>query len=156
MIRGEPGVGTTALLSYAVEHASTMRVLTGVGTPSESGLPFAALHQLLRPVLGHLAAIPELQATALQGALGLAAAHGHDRVLIAVAVLTCSPRLRRSDRSSGWWTTRSGLIPTRSIPLRLRDPASGRRGDRPAGRRHRPERQGIRSDPIHCPHRHQP
>jgi predicted ATPase len=69
MIRGEPGVGKTALLSYAVEHASTMRVLTGAGTPSESGLPFAALHQLLRPVLGHLAAIPELQATALQGAL---------------------------------------------------------------------------------------
>jgi hypothetical protein len=69
MIRGEPGVGTTALLSYAVEHASTMRVLTGAGTPSESGLPFAALHQLLRPVLGHLAAIPELQAAALEGAL---------------------------------------------------------------------------------------
>jgi DNA-binding CsgD family transcriptional regulator len=88
LLRGEPGVGKTALLSYAAGRAPDLRVLSGVGVESESGLPFASLHQVLRPVLGHVGAIPEPQGTALKGALGVAAAQGHDRFLIAVAVLS--------------------------------------------------------------------
>src|SRR5262245_6206601 len=88
VIRGEPGMGKTALLSYAGEHAVGIRVLTGSGARSESALPFASLHQLLRPALGHLDAIPALQAAALNGALGLASAPGSDRFLIALAVLS--------------------------------------------------------------------
>jgi DNA-binding CsgD family transcriptional regulator len=88
VVRGEPGVGKTALLAYAAERASDMRVLRGAGVESESGLPFASLHQVLRPVLGRLDAIPELQATALRGALGLVPAQRHDRFLVAVAVLS--------------------------------------------------------------------
>jgi DNA-binding CsgD family transcriptional regulator len=88
VLRGEPGVGKTALLTYATERAADMRVLRGAGVESESELPFASLHQILRPVLGRSDAIPPPQATALRGALGLAPAYGHDRFLIALAVLS--------------------------------------------------------------------
>jgi DNA-binding CsgD family transcriptional regulator/tetratricopeptide (TPR) repeat protein len=88
VLRGEPGVGKTALLSYAVEHAPDMFVLAATGTPSESSLPFAGLHQLLRPMLDHLDAIPDVQATALRGALGLAPTPAPDRFLIALAALS--------------------------------------------------------------------
>jgi hypothetical protein len=88
VIRGEPGMGKTALLSYASERARGIRVLTGSGARSESALPFASLHQLLRPVLGHLDAIPALQAAALKGALGMVPAQGSDRFLITLAVLS--------------------------------------------------------------------
>jgi DNA-binding CsgD family transcriptional regulator len=88
VLRGEPGVGKTALLSYATEHAPDMCVLRGVGVEPESELPFASLHQILRPALGRSDAIPELQQRALRGALGLAPAEGHDRFLIALAVLS--------------------------------------------------------------------
>jgi DNA-binding CsgD family transcriptional regulator len=88
LLRGEPGAGKTALLTYATERSPDMRVLRGVGVEPESELPFASLHQILRPVLGHSGAIPELQQTALRGALGLAPAQGHDRFLVALAVLS--------------------------------------------------------------------
>jgi DNA-binding CsgD family transcriptional regulator len=88
VVRGEPGVGKTALLQYAAEHAQNMHVLHGVGVQSEVMLPFAALHQLLRPVLEHLPALPAPQAGALAGAFGIAPGRGDDPFLVAVAVLT--------------------------------------------------------------------
>jgi DNA-binding CsgD family transcriptional regulator len=88
VVRGEPGVGKTALLQYAAEHAQDMHVLSGVGVQSEVMLPFAALHQLLRPVLDRLPALPAPQAAALAGAFGMAPGRGDDPFLVAVAVLT--------------------------------------------------------------------
>lgn len=87
-IQGEPGVGKSALLAYAAQQASGFQVLRAAGTPPESGLPFAALHQFLRPTLGHLEDLPDIQAAALKGALGLAPSRGADRFLIGVAVLS--------------------------------------------------------------------
>jgi DNA-binding CsgD family transcriptional regulator len=89
VIRGEVGVGKSALLAYAADRcAGTMRVLRGFGVESESELAFAALHQLARPVLDHVDRLPSPQAAALRGAFGLAAANGDDRFLIGVGALS--------------------------------------------------------------------
>lgn len=58
VLRGEPGIGKTALLEYAVERAEDFRVLRALGVESESELAFSALHELLRPVLSSLHEIP--------------------------------------------------------------------------------------------------
>jgi DNA-binding CsgD family transcriptional regulator len=88
VVRGEPGMGKTALLEDAREQASDMRVLSARGVESESDLPFAALHQLIRPALPLLEALPRPQADALRGALGLSERAGDDRFLISAACLT--------------------------------------------------------------------
>jgi DNA-binding CsgD family transcriptional regulator len=89
VVRGEVGVGKSALLAYAADRASeTMRVLWGAGVESESELAFAALHQLVRPVLHHVERLPDPQATALRGAFGLATTEGTDRFLIGVGALS--------------------------------------------------------------------
>jgi DNA-binding CsgD family transcriptional regulator len=71
VVRGEPGIGKTALLADARERARDMHVLTARGVESESDLPFAAVHQLVRPALDRLEQLPAPQAVALRGALGL-------------------------------------------------------------------------------------
>ncbi|HEY1417393.1 MAG TPA: AAA family ATPase, partial [Myxococcaceae bacterium] len=88
VIRGEAGVGKSALLEDARQRASDMRVLSGSGIESEAPVPFAALHQIVRPILGHLETLPEPQRGALRGALGLEMREGHDRFLISLAVLS--------------------------------------------------------------------
>jgi DNA-binding CsgD family transcriptional regulator len=88
IISGEPGVGKSALLEDARDEASDMRVLSGTGVESEAHLPFAALHQIVRPVLGHIENLPKPQAAALRGALGLAAGGSGDRFLVSLAALS--------------------------------------------------------------------
>jgi DNA-binding CsgD family transcriptional regulator len=87
VIRGEPGIGKTALLEYAAAGAGGMQVLTTVGIEAEADLAFAGLYGLLRPILGHLGGVPRLQAEALSGALGLTPSTGSERFLVAAAVL---------------------------------------------------------------------
>ena len=86
VIRGEPGIGKTALLAHA--DTGGLRVLRGTGVESEAELPYAGLHLLLHPVLGRLDALPAVQAEALRGALGLATSGAPDRFLVGVAVLS--------------------------------------------------------------------
>ncbi|MDL4817330.1 ATP-binding protein [Actinomadura opuntiae] len=88
VVRGEAGIGKSALLDYAAACADGLRVLRGVGVESEAELPFSALHLLLRGELGRVGALPAPQAAALRGALGLASADGRDRFLIGLAVLS--------------------------------------------------------------------
>ena len=88
VVRGDPGLGKSALLGHATEHATAMRVLRAVGIEAESELAFAALHQLVRPILDHLPRLPEPQAAALGGALGLSRVSVQDRFLIGVGVLS--------------------------------------------------------------------
>ena len=73
VIRGEPGIGKSALLAVVAADAEGWAVLAARGVAAESGLPYAGLHQLLSPMLDRLDAVPAVQADALRGALGLAA-----------------------------------------------------------------------------------
>ncbi|HVY96868.1 MAG TPA: AAA family ATPase [Solirubrobacterales bacterium] len=88
LVRGEAGVGKTALLDAAVESAADLRVLRTLGVESEMELPFAGLHQLCRPLLGSLDLLPAPQLEALQVAFGLKEGATPDRFLVALAVLT--------------------------------------------------------------------
>ena len=88
VIRGEAGVGKTALLHHCARQASGFRVARVAGVESEMELPFAALHQLCAPMLDRLDALPEPQQAALCVALGLASGAAPDRFLIALAALS--------------------------------------------------------------------
>ena len=59
IVRGEPGIGKTALLGYAEEQAEGMRVLRARGVEAEAELPFSGLHELLQPAVELLGEIPE-------------------------------------------------------------------------------------------------
>jgi DNA-binding CsgD family transcriptional regulator/tetratricopeptide (TPR) repeat protein len=87
VLRGEAGIGKSALLARAVQHADGMRVLTCAGVEAESELPFAGMHQLLWPVLDRAEELPAVQAAALRGAFGMSADRVDDRFLVSVALL---------------------------------------------------------------------
>ena len=63
VLRGEPGIGKTALLEHAVDAAEGCVVLRVVGVQSEGDLGFAALHRLLAPMFGTLDSLPAPQRT---------------------------------------------------------------------------------------------
>jgi DNA-binding CsgD family transcriptional regulator len=88
VIRGEPGIGKTALLLDAASRAEGMRALRARGVEAEAELPFSGLLELVRPVLARLDRVPERQADALRGALGLAEPVVADRFLIGAALLS--------------------------------------------------------------------
>ncbi len=88
VLRGEPGVGKTALLEYLVERASDCRVERAVGVQSEMELAFAALHQLLEPMLDHLDRLPVPQRDALRTAFGINPGPAPDLFFVGLAVLT--------------------------------------------------------------------
>jgi DNA-binding CsgD family transcriptional regulator len=88
VVRGEPGIGKTALLDYAASRAPDLRVVRAWGVESEMELPFAGLHQLCVPLLGRLDRLPGPQRSALRVAFGLAEAYAPDRFLIGLAVLS--------------------------------------------------------------------
>ncbi|MBJ7357756.1 LuxR family transcriptional regulator, partial [Nocardioides sp.] len=87
LLRGQPGVGKSALLDDAVVGADALTVLRTRGVESEAPLPFAALHRLLRPVLPHLDRLPGPQELALRGAFGETAEGVVDRYLVFLATL---------------------------------------------------------------------
>lgn len=88
-VRGEAGVGKTALLEYArtVADGSGFRVESAVGVEAETQFAFGALHHFLAPVLGRVGSLPEPQQTALRVAFGQQAGAAPDRFLIGLAVL---------------------------------------------------------------------
>ena len=88
VVRGEAGVGKTALLHYCARQASGFRVARIAGVESEMELPFAGLHQLCAPMLGRLGALPQPQQAALGVALGLSSGPAPDRFLVALAALS--------------------------------------------------------------------
>jgi DNA-binding CsgD family transcriptional regulator len=89
VVRGEAGIGKSALLGQAQElaRARGMPVLSAAGVQSEARLPFAGLHQLLRPVLGAADGLPARQRAALLAAFGMMEAAPPDLFLIALATL---------------------------------------------------------------------
>lgn len=78
IVRGEPGIGKTALLAELADHGDAARLLRTQGIESEQPLAFAALHRLLQPVLGGIAELPQPQAQALARAFGAVADPGGD------------------------------------------------------------------------------
>src|SRR3954471_12797605 len=88
VIRGDPGVGKTALLEYVVERASGCRVAQAAGVQGEMELAFAGLHQLCAPMLDRLERLPGPQRDALGSAFGMAAGRAPDRFLVGLAVLS--------------------------------------------------------------------
>lgn len=90
VIRGEAGIGKSALLDYASDLAAArgVPVLRGVGIETEAELPYAALHLMLHPYLGQLGKLPDAQAMALRAAFGMAKVPPGDRFLAGVGVLT--------------------------------------------------------------------
>ncbi|HWM12328.1 MAG TPA: ATP-binding protein, partial [Solirubrobacteraceae bacterium] len=87
VLRGEPGIGKSALIAYALGRAEGMTALSATAVEAESELPFAGLHQLVWPVLDRIDALPDIQGAALRGAFGLTAERVDDRFLVSVALL---------------------------------------------------------------------
>jgi DNA-binding CsgD family transcriptional regulator len=88
VLRGEPGIGKTALLGYAAERAAGFQVARAAGVESEMELPFAGLHQLCWPMLEGLGRLPPPQRGALGTAFGLSSGAPPDRFLVGLAVLS--------------------------------------------------------------------
>jgi len=88
VLRGEPGIGKTALLGYAAERAAGFQIVRAAGVESEMELPFAGLHQLCGPMLGGLGRLPPPQRGALGTAFGLSSGVQPDRFLVGLAVLS--------------------------------------------------------------------
>ena len=88
LVRGDAGVGKTALLEYLVDRAGGCRVVRAVGVQSEMELAFAGLHQLCAPLLDGVERLPLPQQRALRTALGLGAGPPPDRFLVGLALLT--------------------------------------------------------------------
>jgi AAA ATPase domain len=87
VVRGEAGIGKTALLDHAAGQANGFLILREAGVDTESDLAFAGLYGLVRPVIDKLGELPEVQRAALSGALGLAPSSQADRLLVSAAVL---------------------------------------------------------------------
>jgi DNA-binding CsgD family transcriptional regulator len=87
VLRGEAGVGKTAMLDYLAAQASGFRVARAAGVESEMELAFAGLHQLCTPMLDELAGLPRPQREALGTVFGLGPGHAPDRLLVGLAVL---------------------------------------------------------------------
>src|SRR5215207_4459451 len=81
VLRGEAGIGKTALLEYLIASASDLTVVRAVGVESDMELPFAGLHQLCGPLLDRLEALPAPQRRALEVVFGLTAGGVPDRFL---------------------------------------------------------------------------
>ena len=88
VLRGEAGIGKTALLEYLVSAASDLMVLRAVGVESEMELAYASLHQLCGPLLDRLESLPGPQRRALEIVFGLSAGAVPDRFFVALAVLS--------------------------------------------------------------------
>jgi len=88
VIRGEPGVGKSALMDHLAGQASGCQVARAMGVQSEMELAFAGLHQLCAPMLNRLARLPTPQRDALHTAFGLSSGPAPDRFLVGLAVLS--------------------------------------------------------------------
>jgi AAA ATPase domain len=100
VVRGEPGVGKTALLDYLAEHASGCRVAHAAGVESEMELAFAGLHQLCAPMLDRLERLPGPQREALRTAFGLGPGSAPDRFRRMWKMGSCSGRTTKANEGT--------------------------------------------------------
>ena len=88
VLRGEAGIGKTALLEYLVESASGVTVARAVGVESEMELAYASLHQLCAPLLDRLERLPPPQRDALRVVFGVTGGLPPDRFMVGLGVLS--------------------------------------------------------------------
>jgi DNA-binding CsgD family transcriptional regulator len=88
VLRGEAGVGKTALLGYLSDQLAGWQVARAAGVESEMELPYAGLHQLCAPMLDHLDRLPVPQRDALATVFGRSASAAPGRFLVGLATLT--------------------------------------------------------------------
>jgi DNA-binding CsgD family transcriptional regulator len=88
VVRGDAGVGKSALLRYLSERTADWRVTTAVGVESEMELAYSGLHQVCAPLLEHLEKLPVPQHDALATVFGLRCGPAPDRFLVGLATLT--------------------------------------------------------------------
>ena len=88
VVRGEPGVGKSALLEQLLASASGFQVVRADGVEGEVDLPYAGLQQLCRSMAEAVSALPQPQSDALRVAFGLSAGDAPDRYLVGLAALS--------------------------------------------------------------------
>ncbi|MGI5286419.1 helix-turn-helix transcriptional regulator [Nonomuraea polychroma] len=88
VVRGEAGIGKTALLEWALEASPEMRVLRATGVEFEMGLPFSGLHQLLAPLLNRLERLSAPQREAIEVAFGHREGVAPDRLMVGMATMS--------------------------------------------------------------------
>ena len=88
LVRGEAGIGKTALLEYAISSAADLNVVRTAGVELDMELAYASLHQLCGPLLDRLDRLPAPQRQALEIVFGLSAGRPPDRFLVGLAVLS--------------------------------------------------------------------
>src|SRR4051812_46823770 len=88
VLKGEAGIGKTALLEYLIASASDLTVVRAVGVQSDMELAFASLHQLCGPLLETLGTLPSPQRHAMEIVFGLSAGGAPNRFLVGLAVLS--------------------------------------------------------------------
>ena len=114
VLRGEAGIGKSALLDWSVEQATDLHVVRVWGTESELDLGFAALHQLLQPFLSGVDHLPAPQGNALRTVFGLTSGAPPDRFVIALGALTLLTNASREQPilcvvDDAQWIDRSSL-----------------------------------------------
>jgi DNA-binding CsgD family transcriptional regulator len=124
VVRGEAGVGKTALLEYAMTLGADATLVRAVGVESEMELAYASLHQLCVPLLDHVAALPAPQRHALEVVFGVAAGAAPDRLLVGLAVLSllCEVSLERPLLcvvDDAQWLDRSSALTLAFVARRL-------------------------------------
>ena len=87
VVRGEPGVGKSALLDYLAGQASGCRVVRAAGVQSEMELAFAGVYQLCSPMLDRLDRLPVPQRDALRTAFGVTVGSAPDQFFVGLAML---------------------------------------------------------------------
>jgi AAA ATPase domain len=125
VLRGDAGIGKSALLGHAVAsaRATGMTVVHGSGVEFEAELPYAGLELLLRKAMGSLDGLPGPQRRALRAAFGLAAPGAGEPMFVGLAVLSLLSEHAGTGRCCAWWTTRSGW--TGRPPTRWSSPPGG-------------------------------
>jgi DNA-binding CsgD family transcriptional regulator len=88
VLRGEPGVGKSALLEVLIGSASGFQVVRAAGVEGEADLPYAGLQQLCRSMTDRIGALPKPQSEALHIAFGLSSGEAPDRYIVGLATLS--------------------------------------------------------------------
>jgi len=146
VLRGDAGVGKSALLAYLSGRVAGWRVATAAGVESEMELAYSGLHQLCAPILDHIDRLPGPQRDALATVFGLSAGPAPDRFLVGLAVLSLFAEAPAASAAGdvGWVRCRTPCTqPGRSsgggrgccVPCHTASWCAGRRGGQRSARR---------------------